>query len=348
MANEVFTSTDRNNGVPQADPNNDLTITSSRVTFDTEARNIDAYFYRDLGVNHFDGDFEHLAAVQVNGGASGEVAFWVVSDVIDDFHGMEGSGYALVCLGYNVSYIYISEIRYSAVYYDGYNFGQGTPAYLTIERDEAAGANGTLYCYIYSDSARTNLVDTLSLTLHEKRDYRYLFTNCSYNSGSSSVLSGFIENLDIQEAGGEVEKTSSESASGEDAISADYPGAEIKGAETGGGEETVSQRGSAAYESGTGVDIAEMTNALTGHEYGSGSEDSVVSPVFLTDDTGLGVEICILIKDVHDFEVGEGEDTLKVLAGIGGKSPDMRLQSRVGRTGIPSKKTGMPSKGVNI
>jgi len=349
VANEVFTSSDWNNGIPQADPNNDLTITSSRVTFDTEARNIDAYFYRDMGAAHFDENFEHLLTVQVNGGSYGEVAFWMLSNTINDFKSiLDGGEEALVCVGFNNSYIYLMELRNTGQFQDGYNYGQSTPAYITIERDESVGTYGTVYIYIYDDSDRTNLVDTLTVTLHEKVNFRYLFSNCSYNSGTTQVLSGFCENLDLQEVGEEVEKTSSESASGQDVVSAGYPGADLEGVETGGGEETVGQREITASEFGTGVDNAETTIARTDSEYGSGIESSIVSPVFFGEDTGLVTELSILTKDIYGFEAGEGEDILKELAGVGGKSTDMRLHSPTGRTGIQSGKTGMLSKGVNI
>lgn len=64
--------------IPQAlDPTQDLTtysiypdplvyttVTSARATIASLPRNVDEYVYADKGVNHFDGDFEHLLEAQ--------------------------------------------------------------------------------------------------------------------------------------------------------------------------------------------------------------------------------------------------------------------------------------------
>jgi len=58
----------------------------------------------------------------------------------------------------------------------------------------------SLTVYIYSDSARTNLLATLSLTLHGDWSFRYIFACSTYNSGGSYYGDCDIENLDLQEA----------------------------------------------------------------------------------------------------------------------------------------------------
>lgn len=71
-----------------------------------------------------------------------------------------------------------------------------TNYYLTINRNESEGTYGKLYCYIYSDSIRSTLVDTLTVTLTEKQDFRYLFGSTSYDSATGGkAYSGTISNL---------------------------------------------------------------------------------------------------------------------------------------------------------
>jgi len=81
-----------------------------------------------------------------------------------------------------------------------YSITVGTTYYLKIVRDESVGTYGTLYCYIYSDSARTTLLDTLTLTLSTaKYDFRYLYALASYNAGTAHEHSGYVENLSISD-----------------------------------------------------------------------------------------------------------------------------------------------------
>ena len=51
----------------------------------------------------------------------------------------------------------------------------GTQYYLRICRDESVTTFGTLYCYIYSNAAMTDLVEVISLVLDIKTDFRYMY-----------------------------------------------------------------------------------------------------------------------------------------------------------------------------
>ena len=526
---EAFTSSDWNNGTPQSDPNNRLTITSSKVEFDNLTRNEDCYFYRDMGVNHFDGDFTHRIETLLDAYSSSHASFvWGLTNDIDDYYGLRMNGNpSLGSLWYwdNQFWVYevfgVDDINFDTIY-----LYPDTLYYVEIVRDESLGTYGALYAQICDDdyySNGGNLIDTIGIWLQvAKRDFRYIFAINSYNTGTTPYGTGYMQNLDIQEVS-ETEKTSSdrsagvdavvtgspaamatgmdtgqgieakvdypdgtitgvESGSGDDAASiveqviypndsgsgvdtvvagspsimavgtdtgqgteakADYPGGEFAGIESGSGddtasiveraiyasdsgsgiessfletedivnqygeeigsgEEAVSQREITSSETGAGVDIAETTVTRivsesgsgvdiaettvawiatdsgsgidiaetavvrivsdsgsgigiaqtiviwTGSDSGSGIEESVVSPVFFADDTGLGLEFGVLIKDAYSSDAFEGEDALKALVCTGGKSQDMRLHGRTGKTGIPSRKTGITSKGVNI
>jgi len=95
------------------------------------------------------------------------------------------------------SHLTLKETNGATDTIDSYtSLSQNTDYYLTLKRDEAIGTYGTLYAYIYSDSARTTLVDTLTVTLTEKQDFRYLFGMISYDSATgNNAWSGTISNL---------------------------------------------------------------------------------------------------------------------------------------------------------
>ncbi len=164
----------------------------------------------------------------------------------------------------------------------------------------------------------------------------------------------------------------SETGSGVEA-EVDYPGGEITGSESGEGSDAAIWLAviAPAGDSGTGAEISHLDAGgivnkvgsdtvhgvdivavisvqAAGLEAGSGTEASTVIPAFAAHDMGLGVDFSILFKDAYGSDTGAGEDSLKSLGGAGGKGPDMRLHGRMGKTEIPSRKTGIPSKGVNI
>lgn len=74
-----------------------------------------------------------------------------------------------------------------------------TNYYLTIARDDDAGTYGSLVCTIYSDSQRANVVDTLTVTLTEQQNFRYLFAMNAYNGATGGTAwSGLIADLFIE------------------------------------------------------------------------------------------------------------------------------------------------------
>jgi hypothetical protein len=71
-----------------------------------------------------------------------------------------------------------------------------TNYYVTVKRDEDTGTYGTLYAYIYSDISRSTLEDTLTVTLTEKQDFRFLYGMISYDGATGGATwDGTIENL---------------------------------------------------------------------------------------------------------------------------------------------------------
>lgn len=208
----------RGKGITPVDPVQDFTTwteqdaggylseTSTRVTFTNIPRNATAYLYKDFGAGHFNGDFEFLftSAITANPN-NGILAQLILANALSNllthvstppcifvrWRGTPNNNYALAeeYAGPTEAADVTGALSATHTYY------------MTLERDESVGTYGTIYLYIYSDSGRTTLVDTLAVALHvAKQDYRYLQTATSYNDGNGSTSSGYVENLDLQEA----------------------------------------------------------------------------------------------------------------------------------------------------
>ena len=190
----------------EVDPATYLALTDTRVTYAALPRNVDAYTYRDKGAGHFSGDFEHkFTGVASAGITSGWVAWWALANLVDDWKGIDDANGDLLSISAaataTVYTLNLYEMIAGTLYSDATaNITINTIKYLTMERDEAVGTYGTLYCYIYSDATRETLWDTLTVTLHEKEDFRYIYAIQTYNDNYDYVESGYVEYLDLQEA----------------------------------------------------------------------------------------------------------------------------------------------------
>ena len=188
----------------EVDPNSRYTATSTKIDVAGLDRSEDAYVYKDYGVNFFAGDFTHKITAYI-GSASQNGGFlrmaWGLANALNDVSGLRGAAenYLECYITKNDASnrtINIAEYYGSNGVDTSINLSLDTPYYLTIVRDEAVGTYGTLYCYIYSDSARTTLVDTLTITLRAKVDFRYLYGANSFNNSTSGLaFTGYVENL---------------------------------------------------------------------------------------------------------------------------------------------------------
>lgn len=191
----------------EEDPNSRITVTSTKVTFASLTAQEDAYVYKDKGADSFSGNFVHLITVKLTAADSdGRAYVWALTNTVDDMKAIDdGGGSFLAVFLYRyeaVYYLYLASCDSGTVSTDTYTISLNTPYYLKIVRDESVGTYGTIYCYVYSDSARTTLIDTLIITLGtSKKDYRYIFGVNTRNSGiSGRTISGYCENLILQDA----------------------------------------------------------------------------------------------------------------------------------------------------
>jgi len=187
----------------EVDPNNHITVASAThvdfICYKTE----DARLYKDYGINHF-GDFEHKIDVRLVSATGNSVNLWchALTNELDDLKGLCDAKKTFVsCLRYQTTTegrIFLWE-SYNGINYTQYYVlsggGLNVWYYLTIKK-----SGTSLTCKIYSDSARTNLLATLSLTLQANHKFRYLHVCQTWNDGDASVGTDDIENLDLQEA----------------------------------------------------------------------------------------------------------------------------------------------------
>ena len=169
--------------------------------------------HKVFAAGHFSGDFEHVVAVALNNDGTANMSwcpFWGLSNETAEsahsFKEIQGaSGDCLYVMQYedsdSTAWIRLFEISTGSRYEDPYYGSYDTWYYCEIERDESTGTYGTLLCRIYSDESRSTLVDTLSVTLHKKEDFRTVYAVASYYPNSIRPYSQEIKNLDLQEAG---------------------------------------------------------------------------------------------------------------------------------------------------
>ena len=184
----------------EQDTNNRFSETSTRATFTNSPCNETNYLYYDFGVDYFAGDFTFLFDFIVSSGGNGSNTIIGLGNDLSDYRTNQVASKSQLCirLGYNGGSFTIEliELDSGSETSDNYAGTINTNYYLTFTRDESVGTYGTIYCYVYSDSARTTLLDTLTLTLNtSKKDFRYFFALQSYNNGTAVAQTGYMEYL---------------------------------------------------------------------------------------------------------------------------------------------------------
>lgn len=190
----------------ETDPNSKITVTSTKADWSALSTTDSARVFYDFGAAFFNGNFEHLWEAYVNSGTTdGTGGYgWALANV-NTLHAADGEtvqrinvrlqdeGAARINLqetfGTGQSYQDFDALSYNTLYY------------CKTIRDESVGTYGTLYNYVYSDSGRTTLVATQTLTLHGLLDFRYFYAMTGQGSGSGT-LTGYTQNFDIGAGGG--------------------------------------------------------------------------------------------------------------------------------------------------
>jgi len=155
----------------EVDSGSDITVTAPSASFVAMPREVVSYVYKDFGAGYFtdfDIDFEfQITAMSTTGVAS----IFSVSNTIGTFQDQITAGDGLRVVAYGNTNNFQIQIRdENIVAGDVYTYGgTSTPLlYCTVKR------NGTTFTLdVYSDSGRTSLLDTLTITC-ETGAKRYL------------------------------------------------------------------------------------------------------------------------------------------------------------------------------
>jgi len=187
----------------EEDPGTDIVVTATKVAWTALPENLDSYVYYDFTAAYFNGDFRHEFECELTAADDGaEMNPWSLSNDVEDakwLYDNDKDCLNLIFYRNGASYyLYLYECNGGVIVDDNVEITVGTTYYLTVVRDESVGTFGALYCYIYTDSARTILHAKLDVTLTEKQDFRYLWACLSYNSGNGALtVTGFTQNLTL-------------------------------------------------------------------------------------------------------------------------------------------------------
>jgi len=194
----------------KADPNSRLTVTSARCTHTELTKDEDCWLYWDFGADHFDGDFEHREAIYFDDAAvTGRTRLWALTNEVEDalYLIQNDKTFLNVSIRERISTggakeIVLQEVNAGDSYGDTYVCALDTIYHIKVKR---VWATSDFKCYIYEDDAGEpgDLLGTLTLTLHAQTPYQFFFATLSQDSDQgASWTSGYVENIDLQEAGG--------------------------------------------------------------------------------------------------------------------------------------------------
>ena len=183
----------------EVDPNTHLALVGTdHLDFDAY-RNEDCYLYKDYSADYFD-DFTHKVDIKVSGmdvGDRGTV--WALADEVNDayYFWLNNKKWASIkiqkTLGDGIRlYLVKSGLPTGNTTQSTLTLSELTWYYLTITK-----SGTSLSCKIYSDSARTTLLDTVVINFSTDAKFRYLYGCNTSNNGDPNVCTFDIENLFI-------------------------------------------------------------------------------------------------------------------------------------------------------
>jgi hypothetical protein len=192
----------------ESDPNSKLTVTADKVQWDLLENGDVGLTDYDFGAGFFNEDmlveFDMLMStityIPANTAYYCPISF---SNALGGQQIIRGAGNDAIALwggeldsadpfGLN-----LEENNQGSFTGDSTSLSRGNVYYCTFARDESVGAFGTAYLDIYTDSAKTVLFDSLVVTLTKKMDLQYGVVCNTWDNGTTSYSSGYVENLDI-------------------------------------------------------------------------------------------------------------------------------------------------------
>lgn len=182
----------------EVDEDGDLTVTSTKVDVSSMAQTPVSYVTKDFDAGHF-GDFEHFIDIRATAFSAdfGACAFHHISNTVAATRTALGTAN----IGYWAWIQRMSGNNPGTLFenFDGDDLDFATISldttyYCTIQRTSTA-----LELRLYSDSDRTTLLDTVSIT-RTATTFRYAGPMASLEGGGGQSITCFTENLDLNEA----------------------------------------------------------------------------------------------------------------------------------------------------
>lgn len=182
----------------EVDPNSKIAVGTRRVTAADVDRDEDVYLYKDFGADYFDGlalSFTLLVnATSTPAGGSAAAGGIALSNTIDDLSG-HGTTDINVVIAEETSGFKIFLERGPGTAVDSYLGSADTVYYCTLTR---AAGNDTATLRIYSDSARTILLDTLTVSGYGASKWRYCYAFVNWNNGQAGAdFDGYSQDLEL-------------------------------------------------------------------------------------------------------------------------------------------------------
>lgn len=187
----------------------DIVRSSTAVTWTSLNQNDDSYVVRDnYAASYFGGDFTFIAKVSVSQMTDGgEVYLLTASETSggvndaqtnsDDYLTAEFQSPA----GVPHFRLWVGGAGGSSLVATTETISKSTDYYLTLTREDGAGANSTgqAKLYIRTTSHTGTLVETLSLDSDagEQADYQYFFPLATNHDDSSKTATGVISNIEV-------------------------------------------------------------------------------------------------------------------------------------------------------
>ncbi len=179
----------------EADTNNKLTVTALKALGADVDQDEDVLLYRDMGadkINALDVDFEIYLNSTSDTGGRGGIAISSTANV--DMTGLAATDIVVSAWDLGATGR-IHLARGNDVAVDNYDAAGvlNTLLYCTLTRVASAD---TCTVTIYSDAARTTLLDTLTVAGYSTTTYRYIYGFINYNvAGGGTNFDGYVQNL---------------------------------------------------------------------------------------------------------------------------------------------------------
>ncbi len=185
----------------EVDTGNYLTVNDPKILATALDQDIDAYVVKDFGADHFD-KLDVLFEVYQGSGSQNTSehilpAFTVDAETKFNGLGTTDIGVSLYKPGAGILNIYLYR-GYSVANDGSVNLSENTIYYCRLER---TAGNNTATVKIYSDAARTTLVDTLTVAGYGTVKWRYAYGFLAHSHATTGRdFTGYIQNMDLQEA----------------------------------------------------------------------------------------------------------------------------------------------------